>query len=104
MSSPRCIRSPDARYTEDGSSKIPRRSRSTVWSRQSSKIVGAILLVVAALWFGWLVFHRAAPAGTSILPIPGLVPVNTPIEQVPQLVAAGITLGRPSQTPTLNQQ
>ena len=79
-------------------------SHSTLWSRQWSKIVGAILLGVAVLWLGLLVFHRGAPAGTAILQIPGLVPINTPIEQVSPLVAAGVTLGRPSQAPALNQQ
>lgn len=104
MMSRRGTRSPGTPNPEDGPLKTSRRSRSTLWSRQSSKIVGAILLGVAALWLGLLIFHRGAPAGISILQIPGLVPINTPIGQPSPLVAAGITLGRPSQAPALNQQ
>lgn len=89
---------------ENLSSKTSSKSRSTLWTRQLSKIVGVILLGVAALWFGWLVLHRGVPAGISILPVTGLGSNNTPIGQVSPLVAAGITLGRPSQTPALNQQ
>src|SRR5436309_11443341 len=104
MASPRGTRTPGARYPEDGPLKTSRMSGSALWSRQSSKIVGAILLVVAVLWLGLLVFHWGAPAGTAILQIPGLVPPNTPIQQVSPLVAAGVTLGRPSQLPALSQQ
>src|SRR5437764_14703464 len=57
---------------EDVPSKTSSRRRSTLWSRQSSKIVGAILLGVAAVWFVWLLLHQGVPAGISILPVPGL--------------------------------
>lgn len=104
MSIRRGTRSPGIHDPEDGPLKTSRRNRTPLLSRQSSKIVGAMLLIVAALWLGWLVFHRGAPVGISILQIPGLVPINTPIEQPSPLLAAGITLGRPSQAPALNQQ
>jgi len=104
MSSRRGTRSPDARYPENGSLETSSRGRTALWSQRSSKIAGAILLVVAALWLGWLVFHRGTPAGMSILPIPGQAPKSPPIAQVPSLLVAGITLGLPSQTPAFNQQ
>jgi hypothetical protein len=104
MSSPRGTRSPGTHHPEDEPLKTSRGNRANMWSRQSSKIAGIILLVVAALWLGWLVFYRGIPAGTSILSFPGLPPLNTPITQPSPLLAAGITLGRPSQTPALNQQ
>lgn len=104
MSSPRGTRTPGTHNPQDGPLKKSRRNSSNVWSRQSSKIAGIILLVVAVLWLGWLVFFRGAPAGISILSFPGLPPLNTPITQPSPLLAAGITLGRPSQLPALNQQ
>ena len=104
MASPRGRRSPGAQDREEALLKVSRGNRAPLLSRQSSKIVGIILLVVAAVWLGWLVFYRGAPAGISILSFPGLPPLNTPIGQPSPLVAAGITLGRPSQLPALNQQ
>ena len=104
MSSPRGTGSPGSKYPEDGPLKTSRRNRSSLGSRQSSKIIGAILLLVAALWLVWLVIHRGGPVGLSILSFPGLPPLNTPIGQPSPLLAAGITLSRPSQTPALNQQ
>jgi len=100
MLSRRGSRSPGSKPGEDVSLKTSPKSRTTLWSRQASKIVGAILLVVAAVWLGWLIFQRGGAAGISILPIP----VNTPIGQVPPLVAAGITLGHASRTPALDQK
>ena len=104
MSSPRGTRSPGTHYPEDDPLKTSRRNSSNLWSRQSSKIAGVILLIVAALWLGWIVIPRGVPVGISILSFPGLPPLNTPIGQPSPLLAAGITLGRPSQTPALNQQ
>ncbi len=104
MASPRGTRTPGARYPEDSPLKPSRRSNETLWSRQWSMIVGVILLVVAALWLGWLLLHRGTSVGLSLLPFPGLPPLNTPIGQPSPLVAAGVTLGRPSQTPALSQQ
>ena len=104
MASPRGRRSPGTHYPEEELLKAARGNRSPLLSRQSSKIAGIVLLVVAAVWLGWLVFHWGAPAGISFSSFPGLPPLNTPIGQPSPLVAAGITLGRPSQLPALNQQ
>jgi|SRR5579884_2845418 len=104
MASPRGRQSPGAHYPEEGLLKAAQGKRSPLLSRQSSKIAGIVLLVVAAVWLGWLVFNRGAPGGISFSSFPGLPPLNTPIGQPSPLVAAGITLGRPSQLPALNQQ
>lgn len=91
----------------DPSSSIRRdnlRSRPTSRSRSLSAIVGVILLGVAVLWLGWLLFHPQGGLDLSTLPIPGVAPSRSPVVQLPPLVAAGITLRQPTQPSALNQQ
>jgi|SRR5947209_20459238 hypothetical protein len=80
--------------------KKRRRSR----TRLMSAIVGGVLLGIALLWLGWILFpqHGHPPAVT----LPGVVPgsTNAPQVQIPQLVAEGITLEQASQAPRLSQQ
>lgn len=76
-----------------------RRNRPTSQSRRISAVVGGILLFAAVAWIVWLVLHQSQQSGLSIL---GLAPM--PTAQVSSLVAAGITLGQPSQPPALSRQ
>lgn len=76
------------------------------WPRRLSKVVGGILVVLAFLWFGWLLLHHygVKVAGFSSLPIPGSTPTASHTAQPSPLTVAGISLGIPTQSPALTQQ
>jgi hypothetical protein len=68
-------------------------------------IVGAILLALAFLWLTLLFqLRHGGMSGGTTWTIPGLGAGITPEAESPQLVAAGITLGRADQRPALSQQ
>ena len=72
--------------------------------RSLSAIVGGILFLVAITGFAWYSAHQQQLLPLPALPIPGIAPINPSMERVPPLLAAGITLSHPTQTPGLNQQ
>ena len=81
------------------------RARPASRGRSISAGIGVILLVVAVGGFGWFLTHQyEGQSGLSTFSIPGLAPTNPPIVQVSPLLAAGVTLGHPTQTPALNQR
>lgn len=70
-----------------------------------SGIVGAGLLVVALVWAFLLVFQPSVASRiSSSLPLPRSAATPTGQAQIAALQAEGITLGHPSQAPTLSQQ
>ncbi len=81
-----------------------RKKRHRSQSNLRSGIFGGVLLGIALLWLGWILFfqHGHPPAVT----LPGFAPspTNAPEVQIPQLVAEGITLEHADQTPKLSQQ
>lgn len=92
---------------EDISSRktVSSRNRPGVSSRQVTGIAGALLVIVAICWLGWLLLHQIVGfIGISTLPLPGIVPAVTPTPPLSPLLAAGISLGHPSQTPALSAQ
>ncbi len=83
---------------------MARTKRRRSQSRLISAIVGGVLLGIALLWLGGILFpQHGHPLAVTL---PGLVPgpTNAPEVQIPQLVAEGITLEQASQTPRLSQQ
>jgi hypothetical protein len=76
----------------------------TQWFRLASGVVGAMLLGLAGLWLVWLLLHQFAGSAIPAPPIISAFPINPPVAQITPLVAEGITLGHPGQTPTLSQQ
>jgi len=71
-------------------------------SHTISGVVGGMLFVAGIVWLVWLLTHpRLFP---PTLPVSGLAPTRPPAGQIPSLLAAGITLGRPTRPPALNQQ
>src|SRR5437660_9896872 len=81
-----------------------RKKRRRSQSNLGSGIVGGVLLGIAVLWLGWILFfqHGHPPSIT----LPGFAPSAThaPEVQIPQLVAEGITLEHADQMPKLSQQ
>src|SRR5947209_10246168 len=76
-------------------------------SRQVTAVIGGVLIVVAVLWFAWLLARQANPTlRTWKLPLPGFLAQNTPTPQVDPLIAAGINLSLPvqGQEPRLTQE
>lgn len=75
-------------------------------SRQMTGAAGALLVIVAVCWLGWLLLHQLTGlTGISTLPLPGIAPPGiTPTPPLSPLLAAGISLGHPSQTPALSAQ
>ena len=69
-----------------------------------SAIVGGMLFVMAIAGFAWFLTHQQQLSSLPTFPLPGFAPINPPTVQVPPLLAAGITLGHPTQAPGLNQQ
>ena len=82
----------------------PQERPTTSRSRLISGIAGAILLAAGVAWLAWLLTHQNARPAQPIFRLPGLAPTHTPAVQVSPLLAAGITLGKPIQPSTLNQQ
>ncbi len=82
---------------------VKRRRRAQ--SKRISGIAGAVLLSLGCLWLGWLLLaqHNNNGSGSIVWPLPGTnaTPADAP---VPQLVAAGISLGQANQSSALNQQ
>lgn len=76
----------------------------TQWFRMVSGFVGGMLLGLAFLWLAWLLLHQFAGSSIPAPPVFGSFPINPPVAQITPLVAEGITLGNPGQTPTLSQQ
>jgi hypothetical protein len=91
--------------------------------RLISAVIGGVLLILAIVGFAWFWNYGQAPSllpaltnidrhstGVPLLHFPtfgraqGQIPTASTIEQVPALVAAGITLQHPTLTPALNQQ
>jgi hypothetical protein len=70
--------------------------------RAISGVVGGILLFAGIVGLVWLVTHQRPILPT--LPLPGLASTRPLAVQIPSLLAAGITLGRPTHQPALNQQ
>ena len=92
---------------EDGSSgkTILHRNPLSGGSRQMTGIAGALLVIVAVCWLGWLLLHQLTGlTGLSTLPIPGIAPGITSTPPLSPLLAAGISLGHPSETPAINAQ
>ena len=87
-------------HTPIGPEEQPTTSR----SRLISGIAGAILLAVGVAWLAWLLTHQNARPAVTLFLTPGLAPTHPPTAQVSPLLAAGITLGKPSQPSALNQQ
>ena len=87
-------------HTPIGPGERPTTSR----SRLISGIVGAILFAAGVAWLAWLLTHHNARPVVPVFPLPGLTPTHPPAAQVSPLLAAGITLGKPSQPAALNQQ
>jgi hypothetical protein len=98
-----------------------RKKRRRSQSRLGSAIAGGILLGIALLWLGRILFFQHGHLSGITLPglapslqhgrlsgitLPGLAPspTNPPEIQIPQLVAEGITLEQANQTPKLSQQ
>ncbi len=80
----------------------PKRRNSPL--RVLSGIVGGLFLVVGIVGFGWFfVYQHQAPV-LPTLPLPGLAPTNQPVVQIAPLLAEGITLVSPTQTPGLSQE
>ena len=74
-------------------------------SRQITGIAGALLVITAICWLGWLLLHQLTGfTGLSTLPLPGIAPAATPTPPLSPLLAAGISLGHSSQTPALSAQ
>jgi len=74
-------------------------------SKRISGIAGAVLLGLGCLWLGWLLLgqHNNSAAGSFVWPLAGANATPTDAS-IPQLVAAGISLGHAGQSPTLSQQ
>src|SRR5215831_15109765 len=70
-------------------------------TRSISAILGGLLLIIAAAGFIWYITPRQSSSLLSALPI--FAPTHPSTEQVSPLLAAGITLGHPTQAPTINQ-
>lgn len=62
------------------------------------------MLVFCFLWLGWLIFGKHDGSSSFTLFGSATPTVNSSAVQIPFLQAEGITLGRPTQAPTLNQQ
>ena len=67
------------------------------------------MIVFACLWLGSLLLYRlgvigGGTPGFSFLPLPGNTPTVPPTATVSPLIAAGISLGHPTQVPALTQQ
>lgn len=84
--------------------KRPKGGRPASRGCSSSAVVGGMLLVVAIAGFAWFLAHQQQLSPLPAFPLPGFAPANPPAVQVPPLLAAGITLGHPTQAPGLNQQ
>ncbi len=77
-------------------------ARQASTTRRISAILGGLLLVIAIAGFLWFI---APWRSSSLLPtLPIFAPAHPSTEQVPPLLAVGITLEHPSQAPTINQQ
>jgi len=61
-----------------------------------------MLFIAAIVGFAWFATYKH-PLST-LPPLPILLPTKPPTEQISPLLAAGITLAHPTQTPELNQQ
>jgi len=86
---------------------LARSDSTTQWFRVTSGVVGGILLGLAGLWFAWLLLHQFAGNTIPAPPAPpiiGAFPTSPTESQITPLTAEGITLGHPSQAPTLSQQ
>lgn len=81
---------------------MTRRRSPLLPSYQATKIIGAVLLGMAGVWFAWMLFHHDTNAPTNVqVTMPGMA---VPVQQVPALQAAGITLNRMDEKPGLSQQ
>ncbi len=84
-----------------------RATPTTQKSRVTSGIIGGILLGLGGIWLGWLFLHQFGGSYLQLpaFPLTGFAPTAQPgIQQIAPLIAEGITLGQPSQTPAINQQ
>ncbi len=83
---------------------MPKRRRRTQ-SKFMSGIVGAFLLVLGCLWLGWLLLGQHNNNSSSFI-WPSLAGANTNSSniQVPQLMAAGISLNQANQNSTISQE
>lgn len=82
-----------------------RRHSPWLTSNRLTAIGGALLVIVALLWLGWLLLPRLADTiGISFGPFPGMPSAPTPEIALSPLAAAGVSIGHPSQAPTLTQQ
>src|SRR5579884_4450235 len=81
-----------------------RKKRRRSQSRPGSAIAGGILLGIALLWLGRILFFQHGHLSGVTLPGLAPSPTNGPEIQIPQLVAEGITLEQANQTPKLSQQ
>lgn len=82
-------------------------SRRSPWlsSQRLTAIAGALLVLVAILWLGWLLLPRLAnTVGISLGPFPGMPSTPTPEISLSPLAAAGVSVGHASQTPALTEQ
>ncbi|HLX58082.1 MAG TPA: hypothetical protein VKR83_13760 [Ktedonobacteraceae bacterium] len=74
-------------------------------SRKITGIIGAVLIIGAACWLGWLLLRQfTGIAGISISPLSATGATLSPTVALTPLAAAGISLGHPTLTPALNQQ
>jgi hypothetical protein len=92
---------------EDISSRktVTHRNMQNSRSRQITGIAGGLLVIAAICWLGWLLLHQLPGfTGLSTLPLPGIAPAVTPTPPLSPLLAAGISLGHPSQAPALSAQ
>ena len=83
---------------------MARKKRRRAQSNLGSAIVGGMLLGLALLWLGWILFFQREHPSSVTLPGFARSPTAVPEVQIPQLVAEGITLEHANQTPKLSQQ